>query len=211
MSMTIGAAIMAGVKGIVGIISSLTIPQALAVGAFVGGVAYTLYVKIKSSKKMSKKAKEASTVSQKVTEDYENRRRSRKNDIDFDRLDRDMDEIRTRDERETDRIYKDILDEIDADNQVRNRGKKHRYTRKNAKKDFAAIKKMKDRAKKKRRGGYFERNLEEEIAKFYNDVEAISRAEEDKSFSRYVGEEDDFSRASDDIFEQDFAKILKDM
>ena len=38
MSVTLGAAVMAGVKGIVGIISSLTIPQALAVGAFVAAL-----------------------------------------------------------------------------------------------------------------------------------------------------------------------------
>ena len=206
MSVTLGAAVMAGVKGIVGIISSLTIPQALAVGTFVGGIAYTLYVKIKSSKKICKKAHEASTVTQKVADDYDKRKHG-KTSVDVDRLDRDMDDIRTRDERETDRIYKDILDEIDADNQVRNRGRKHKYSKKNAKRDFAAVDKMKKRAKKRREGS-FARTIEEEIEKFYRDVEDISRAEEDKKFDRYVGEEDDMSRKSQSIFDQDFAALL---
>lgn len=202
MSLTVGAAIAAGIKGIVTFISSMTIPQALAVGAFVGGVVYTVYVKIKASKKIVKNSKKASTVSQQVSKDFDDRRKGKKTKVDVDALDRDLEDIRTRDIRETDRIYKDILDEIDEDNQVRNRGRKHEYR----KRDFDPVKRMKQRDKKRKRKS-MSRTIDEELAKFYSDVDDIWQAEEDKKFNRYVGEDDDFSNAAKKTYEADFSLL----
>ena len=189
MSATIGSIIGAGLKGIIATVGSLTVPQAFAVGALIGGIAYTFWVKYKAAKKMTKKAKKAETVTQKIN---------------MDKLDRDMEEIRTRDERETDRIYKDILDEIDEGSNIRNRGKNHRYTKKNAKRDFAAVDRMK---KRKKNGSNFARTIDEEIEKFYRDCEDIYRAEEEKKFGRFIGEDDDFHRQAVETYKRDQQKF----
>ena len=57
MSATIGSIIGAGLKGIIATVGSLTVPQAFAVGALIGGIAYTFWVKYKAAKKMTKKAR----------------------------------------------------------------------------------------------------------------------------------------------------------
>lgn len=178
MSMTIGAAIGAAAKGILMTIASLTIPQALAVGAFVGAAAYTIYLRIKHNKKVKKAAKKPRTVTDKIN---------------FDKLEDDLEEIRTRDERETDRIYKNVLDELDEEVQTRNRGRKHKYGKKSKKKDFAAVEAMK-RRDKRRRGGM---SMQELFEKSFGELDEIIAAEERKKSSRgfdtYLGEDDEFS------------------
>lgn len=200
--MTLGAALVSGFKSILNAIASLTIPQAMAVGAFVGGAAYTIFLKIRAARKLMKNANKPSTITEKISQDFD-RRRKGSSKVDMDKLDRDIDDIKTRDLRETDRIYKDILDEIDETDQIRNSGRNHRYTKKNYDRDFYPLKKLKK--KKKRKTGPMMRDvLEDEFGKFYQGVNEIIQSEQEKQFDRYVGEEDSFSRNADALFAKDF-------
>lgn len=180
MSMTIGAAIGAAAKGIFMTIASLTIPQALAVGAFVGAAAYTIYLRLKRNKKVKKAAKKPRTVT---------------DQINFDKLDEDLEEIRTRDERETERIYKNILDEIDEEVQSRNRGRNHKYGKKSKKKDFAAVDAMKRRDKRRRNGQdlSMQELFDKTFAELDSIIEAEKRKKEKSKFDTFLGEDDDFS------------------
>lgn len=200
--MTLGAALVHGFKSILGAIASLTIPQAMAVGAFIGGAAYTIYLKIRAARKLLKSAEKPATVTEKISHDFD--RRNKKSSVDMDLLNQDIEDIKTRDLRETDRIYKDILDEIDEDNQLRNSGRKHRYTKKNYDRDFYPLKKLKKR-KKRKNGPMMSDILEDEFGKFYQGVNEIIQSEQEKQFDRYVGEEDDFSRKANALFAKDFA------
>lgn len=199
--MTLGAALINGFKSILNAIASLTIPQAMAVGAFVGGAAYTIYLKIRAARKLMKSAHKPSTVTEQISHDFDNRRKNSK--VDMDKLNRDIDDIKTRDIRETDRIYKDILDEIDETDQLRNSGRNHRYTKKNYDRDFYPLKKLKKK-KKRKNGTTMQDILEDEFGKFYQGVDEIIQSEQEKKFDRYVGEEDSFSREANALFAKDF-------
>lgn len=201
MSITIGAAIGAAAKGILMTIASLTIPQALAVGAFVGAAAYTIYLRIKHNKKVKKAAKKPRTVTDKIN---------------FDKLEDDLEEIRTRDERETDRIYKNVLDEIDEEVQTRNRGRKHKYGKRSKKKDFAAVEAMKRRDKRRRNGGMSMQELfEKSFGELDEIIEMQERRKRDKGFDTYLGEDDDFSdeafRIAADDMDEDELRMARHM
>lgn len=195
--MTIGAAIGIAAKGIFAAISSLSVGQALAVGAFVGGVAYTLYVKIKAHVKIVKNSKKPQTQTQKVQDDYDKKKKS-SSTIDFDVWDQKLDDLDEKDFRETEDMYRKILDEIDEDVQTRNRGKNHRYTKKNKKKDFAAVDRMKERDKRRRMSfGRPARTIDDELEKFYSDVDDIFRTEEQAKYGKFVDDDDrDFEKSA---------------
>lgn len=191
--MTLGAALGVAAKAVITAIGSLSVGEALALGAFAGGVIYTLYIKIKAFRRMHKKSQDdkEKTVTQKIHEDAKRKKCSRTSPIDFDAWDEKIDDIEQRSRRETEEIYRNILDEIDEDVQTRNRGKNHKYGKSSKKRDFAPVKRMKDRDRRRSFGGTLTDDEDDAMMEqFYSEIDEILRSEDRKKFSRFIDEDD---------------------